>query len=366
MRKATGEQTTASDRRRRAGQRMLIGFHGDQVPDEVRWLCQETQPAGFILFSRNITEPAQVRELNRELTSLLPKSHPPVLSLDQEGGAVQRLPGTPWPPARWVGNMNHPPTTAKLGHAMGAELHAAGFTTTWAPVADVVRASPSPLLKDRSFGRNPQQVSQHIQSFLSGLSQAGITGCVKHFPGHGAAQSDSHETLPSIELERPEIETVDLLPFQAAISAQVGMIMTAHVCFPAWDERRPASLSRRITTHVLRQQLHYEGVIVTDDLGMKALNRWSMEERAHHAVTAGADLLLLCHNPAEQFEAYEHLVYMQEDDKSQDQQFKDACKRLMQFRERHWLHRPPQPPLSVIGSRTHRDLAMEIQARGAE
>ena len=345
---------------------MLVGFAGESIPDEVRWLCQETIPAGFILFSRNITEPAQVRELNRELTSLLPQSHPPILSLDQEGGRVQRLSGTAWPPAQWVGNMNHPPTTTRMAHAMGRELHAAGFTTTWAPVADVVRNAGRDFIGDRSFGSTADRVTRHVTAVLNGLAQAGVTGCVKHFPGHGATTTDSHAALPAIELERPELEEVDLHPFRSAIDANVGLIMLAHAMFPAWDEDRPASLSHRIATGVLRQQLHYDGVIVTDDLGMKGLSAWSFEERVHHAVHAGADLLLMCHSAAEQFSAYEQLIHIQESDPAWDRAFLDASKNVMRFRETHWRDRPLQPPLNTIGCRAHVDLARDIAARGAE
>jgi beta-N-acetylhexosaminidase len=366
MRHASGEQTTAAERQRRAGQRLIVGFDGVNVSDEIRWLCRETIPAGFILFSRNIEEPAQVRELNRELASLLPSSHPPILSVDQEGGRVQRLTATAWPPARWAGNMDRPQTTTRLGAAIGEEVYAAGFNTTWAPVADV---SPGPLnaiIGDRSFSSDPQRVARHAIAFLRGLEQAGVLGCVKHFPGHGGTTTDSHKELPAIEKEWPDLEAVDLLPFRHAIAAGVGLVMTAHAMYPAWDERRPASLSRRITTGVLREELGYDGVIVTDDLEMGALERWSMPERVQHAADAGADLLLICRDAGKQFEAYEHLVHMQEDNVINDQRFRDASKRLMRLRERAWLTRPLQPDLSVIGSRQHLHLAHEIRDRGAE
>lgn len=366
MRRATGEQTTSTDRRRRAGQRLVVGFQGTGVPDEIRWLCRETIPAGFILFARNIEEPAQVRELNRELSSLLPASHPPLLCIDQEGGRVQRLRGTDWPPPRWAGNMDHPPTTTRLGAAIGAEVYAAGFNTALAPVADVARGDLSAVIGDRSFSSDPDRAARHVAAFLKGLHQAGVIGCAKHFPGHGATTTDSHDSLPAIELEPPELEAKDLPPFQAAIEAGVGLIMTAHATYPGWDEQRPASLSRRVTTGVLREQLGYDGVVITDDLEMGALERWSLGERVQHAADAGADLLLLCHTAGHQFEAYERLVRMQEDDRANDQRFKDSAKRLMRLRERAWIDRVRQPPVSAVGSRQHLHLSLEIRARGAE
>ena len=364
-RTAYGEQTTLSDRRRRAGQRLIVGLPGPTIGDELRWLCAETAPAGFILFGRNIEEPAQVRELNRELASLLPDRLPPLLTLDQEGGRVQRLRGTPWPPARWLGNLDEPATTRRVAAAMGHELRAAGFNLTWAPVADVAEGPADGVIGDRSFSADPDRAARHVVAALAGLADAGILGAAKHFPGHGAATVDSHEALPVVELEPPELERRDLTPFRAAVQAGVGLVMAAHVCYPAWDEEQPASLSHRILTGILRNKLGYDGLIVTDDLEMGALSRWSPEERVFMAVDAGVDLLLICHSTTEPLRAYEQLVRLQEQDPiPQDRRAIDTEKRLVRLRVSAWSEPLPPAPLSLLGSPAHRDLALLVQARG--
>ena len=159
---AYGEQTTLSWRKRRAGQRLMIGFEGSAPSAEFRALVREVCPAGFILFARNVEEPAQVLELSRELASLLPDTHPPLLGVDQEGGRVQRIRATEWPRARWVGNVDDPRRTAALAGAMSDELLAMGFDVNFAPVCDVDSNPKNPVIGDRSFGRDPKAAARHV------------------------------------------------------------------------------------------------------------------------------------------------------------------------------------------------------------
>ncbi|MEL6345979.1 MAG: beta-N-acetylhexosaminidase [Myxococcota bacterium] len=360
---AYGEQTTLWDRKRRAGQRLVVSLPGPRVNDEVRWLCQETAPAGFILFSRNIEEPEQIYELNRELTSLLPDSLPPLLCVDQEGGRVQRLRGTDWPAARWLGNLDDPQATRRVASRLGAELASVGFNICLAPVADVADGPAEGPIGDRSFSGDPDRCARHVVAFLSGLRHAGVGGMLKHFPGLGLATVDSHEALPDIELDRPDLERRDLTPFRAAMAAGANAVMAAHARYPAYDEDWPASLSPRLLQGLLRRDMSFEGVIMTDDLEMGALKRWSLEERVMAAVQADADLLLFCGAPTRPLEAFERLIRIQEDDPASTA-FQDSARRLMRLREETLLGRPTPMPFRIIGNPQHRDLAMLIRARG--
>jgi beta-N-acetylhexosaminidase len=360
-----GTTTTLADRKRRAAQRLIVGFHGSDAPDSLRALCAEAPPAGFILFTRNVEEPDQVRELNRQLHSLLPAELPPLLTVDQEGGRVQRIKATEWPRARWVGNVDDPTQTRTLARAMGEELRAMGFHVDWAPVADVDSNPQNPVIGDRAFSSRPEAVARHVTAFLEGLELAGVQGCVKHFPGHGDTSVDSHLDLPVVEKEPPELDRCELLPFRVAIAAGAPLVMTAHVRFPAWDEDLPATMSRAVVDGVLRQRLGFQGVVVSDDLEMKAVRgRYPLELQLDLASRATVDLFLCCSEVELQWEAFELLVRMQEQDKAHHDIAVDAFGRLQALRRRLFVAPPPVPPLSVVGSIAHRDLALGLVARG--
>ena len=361
---ATGEATSLAERKRRAGQRLMIGFSGPGVDEDLRKLVAEVQPAGFVLFGRNIEEPAQVRELNRELRSLLNPRYPGLIAVDQEGGRVQRVraPATVWPTMRDVGRSES--LTAKVSTAMAVELRAMGFNLNFAPVADVDSNPDNPVIGDRSFGRDPTAVAAHVVDFLQAHQQAGVIACAKHFPGHGDTHLDSHLSLPMVELEVPDLEHRELVPFKAAIAAGVGAVMTAHIVFPCWDEEVPATLSPRIIRGVLREQLGYQGVVFSDDLEMKAVHgRWPIAESARRMTEATVDILLCCKDPTLQLEAFEALVRLQEQDSAMDRAFKDSLGRVHSLRERFFLRPLPQPPLDDLAHPEHLALADEVARR---
>ncbi len=368
-RAAMGEQTSLAERKRRAGQRLVVGLPGLQPGADFKAFCAEVQPAGFILFGRNVAEPAQVRELNRELVSLLSDRLPPFLSVDQEGGRVQRIRETTWPSMRTVGNFDDEALTRQLARALADELRALGFNLDFAPVADVDSNPANPVIGDRSFGRQPDRVARQVTAFVQEAQAAGLICCAKHFPGHGDTSVDSHKDLPVVDKDRRDVEQVELPPFQAAIAAGVGCIMTAHVMFPAWDEDYPATLSRELVDGLLRRKLGYGGVVISDDMEMKAVRgRYALDEQLLAAVGAGVDLfcisrmfeteLTLAH------QAFEELVRQQESDRRFDQLAEDSELRLKALRERFFKEPPAAPPLSVVGSRAHRDLALWLEARG--
>jgi beta-N-acetylhexosaminidase len=368
---AYGEMTSLSERKRRAGQRIILGLSGASPTAEERRFIREVMPVGFILFKHNIEEPAQVRELNRELVSLLPSRYPPLLSVDQEGGRVLRVAATRWPPMRWVGNMEHLPTTGQVARAMGDELRAMGFNLNFAPDADVDSNPANPIIGDRAFSRHPDKAAAQVVAYLQGLQDRGVIACAKHFPGHGDTHQDSHKVLPIVEKERPDLERCELRPFQAAIQAGVGMVMTCHVVFPAWDEENPATLSRRIIRGVLRDKLGYQGVVCSDDMEMGALHgRFPLEIQLERATAASVDLFIegryftktldLAHR------SWEQLVQLQEDDPAQVRLAEDTEKRVKALRERFLKDPPAAADLSVVGCPAFTSLALAVQARGAD
>ncbi len=362
---ASGEQTSLWERKRRAGQRLICGFEGTSPSDPLKDALRLFAPAGFILFSRNVEEAEQVLELNRELASLVPAELPALLSVDQEGGRVQRVkaPATEWPPMRWLGRARDLQLTRDVAAALGREVRALGFNLNFAPVADVDSNADNPVIGDRSFGRSAEEVGLQVASFIQGMQSEGVIACAKHFPGHGDTNTDSHLTLPVVEKELPDLEGVELPPFQAAVQAGVGSIMTAHVVFPALDEERPATLSEKVLRPLLRQRLGFEGIVFSDDMEMKAVHgRYGLTQQLDWGVRAGVDIFLCCKETELQVEAFETLVRLQEEDPVFERLLEDSDKRLLQLRERFFLGERKTPGLDVLGTMAHRILAERVRA----
>jgi beta-N-acetylhexosaminidase len=362
---AFGEATSLSEWKRHAGQRLVIGIAGTSISQEERALIREIQPAGFVLFKRNVEEPAQVRELNRELTSLVDPSRPPILSADQEGGRVQRVrdPATVWPPMRHVGRAGG--LTAQISEAMAKELRAMGFNLNFAPVADVDSNPKNPVIGDRSFSASPREVAEHVTAFIKAHQKQGVVACAKHFPGHGDTSVDSHLDLPKVEREEPDLREVELAPFRAAVEAKVGSVMTAHVIFCAFDEELPATLSPRVLKRLLRDEMGYDGVVFSDDLEMKAVHgRWPIEDIVRKGSEAGVDVFLACKEPELQLAAFEALVRDQQERPAYAKRARTAAKRVMAMRERFWKKVRAPIGLDVIGCAEHKILATLAAERG--
>lgn len=362
---AVGEQTTLAERKRRAGQRLFIGLQGHAVSEDLRKLVAELQPSGFVLFARNVAEPAQVRELNRELASLVPDSAPAFLAVDQEGGRVQRVrePATRFPPMRAVGEAER--FTEAVSTALAIELRAMGFNLNFAPVADVDSNPDNPIIGDRSFGRDPNRVAEHVAAFVRAHQAQHVMACAKHFPGHGDTNTDSHLTLPRVERSEASLRRTELPPFRAAVAAGVATVMTSHVVYPALDpSERPATMSRRIQHGLLRTELGFDGLLFSDDLEMKAIRgRYTAEEQVYRMSEATVDVLLCCDRADVQHEIFEALVRGQEAHAGVHHQSVDALRRVNALRERAFLDElghpiAPPPPLDVIGR--HRELVNDV------
>jgi len=362
-----GLTTSTADRKQRAGQRLVVGLSGQQVTQEERAWIRDVQPGGFILFARNIAEPAQVRELNRELLSLLPRDLPPIRCVDQEGGRVQRVksPATIWPPMRWVGNYGDLAFTANVARAIAREVRAMHFDLDFAPVADVDSNPKNPIIGDRSFSDIAELAADHVAAFIIAMQAEGCIACAKHFPGHGDTSTDSHLELPKVEKDPGDLEEIELTPFRAAVKAQVGTVMTAHVLFPAWDERLPATMSPRILKTVLRDRMRFPGVVVSDDLEMKAVrDHFPLEQQLALGTAASVDVFLVCSDPALIHASWEGGVHLQETEKSQEDAAIDSMKRWQRLREHFLLRRPPAPDLDILGCLAHQELALRAHAMG--
>lgn len=286
----------------------LIGFDGPTLPDDVRDLLARGL-AGVSLFARNLVDPDQVRDLCRAIREAARGHPPPVIAVDEEGGRVQRLRRMigAFPPAREVGR-GGPEAARRTGAAVGAALRGLGFNVDFAPVLDVDSNPANPIIGDRAFSANPGEVAQCGVAFLEGLQATGVLACGKHFPGHGDASTDSHVDLPVIRTDAETLRRREVLPFQVAIRAGLPMVMTAHCVYPALDPKHPATLSGRVIAGLLRGDIGFDGCVVTDDLGMKAISeRFAPEEVLTRGLQAGVDLFLHCGAAGEGFRLMEAL-----------------------------------------------------------
>ena len=355
--------------RRQIGQLLIAGFDGQQIPVELKALVRDFGLGGVILFARNIAEPEQVAELCAEASQLTPGT-PLWVSVDQEGGRVARLkkPFTEWPPMATLGRSGSPDLATRFARALAAELKAVGVTLDYAPVLDVHTNPKNPVIGDRALAGKAEEVARLGAAIVRALQGGGVAACGKHFPGHGDTGTDSHLELPLVEHPIERLRQVEFVPFRAAIDAQVATIMTAHVFLPALDEKRPATLSRRIVTGLLREELKYDGVILSDDLEMKAIARdYEVPKAAVMAIDAGCDGALICSgDTATQAAALEEIIHALEEDRLSRTRVEDALKRHQRAKERFLAApigaRPLRGPAlrAALGRDDHQAIAGEM------
>lgn len=276
----------------------IFGLSGPVLTDDERAFFRDADPAGYILFGRNCVDPAQLRALTDDLRSIHGRDRL-LVSIDQEGGRVARL-----RPPHWAG---YPAGQAfeKLyeiapasaieaaranATAMGLELSAMGVTVDYHPPLDLKVPGAHDVIGDRAFGSDPMQVAAIGRATLEGLAAGGVTGCIKHMPGHGRSDVDTHKALPTVTASAADLED-DIAPFRYLNQSLIGM--TGHLVFTAWDAENPATLSPTVIRDVIRGSIGFDGLLLTDDIDMEALGG-SIPERASRAHAAGCDIVLNC------------------------------------------------------------------------
>jgi beta-N-acetylhexosaminidase len=342
-----------------------VGFHGITMPEHLRpWL--EADLGGVILFRRNLQDLSQICRLTAALHAAA--AAPLLLGVDQEGGRVTRLPApflTP-PAAAILGASRDEALTADLARAMGRELGAAGFTWNLAPVLDVHTNPRNPIIGDRAFSHDPECVARLGVAAIRGFADAGILATAKHFPGHGETMADSHLTLPESPQPPARWRAVEFVPFRLAIRSGVPLVMVAHLCCPALDPEFPSSLSGPIITGILREELGYDGVVVSDDLEMEAIAaRFDLGEAAVRFLEAGGDLILICHDAGRQRAAMAAVEAAIRTGRLSEERLATSVDRIARLRE--WLQ-PRRSPVSVeaaqsiVGSVEHQHVLQAVLA----
>ena len=298
---ATGRGTTTDTHADIAtvGEHFLVGLHPTPTLDaHDRALLAELRPAGVVLFKSNFRHdlpyidwlPIHARLIEEVRTAIGRERI--LVAIDHEGGRVCR---TPAPMTRFSYAAHWAAQATAVGHAMGMELASLGVNLSFAPVLDIHSNPANPIIGLRAFGETPEHVIEAALPFMVALQSEGVLACGKHFPGHGDTDRDSHLELPVLRQDLAELQARELKPFEAAIHAGIPMLMTAHILLPSLDAHDPATLSVRINRTLLRQQLGFRGVIVTDDLGMHAVSRrFEDPAAAVQVLAAGVDLLMVC------------------------------------------------------------------------
>lgn len=318
----------------KVGQLVLLGFYGKTVPPSVGEALRERRAAGVILFGGNVASPAQVRRLTADLRR---GSWRPLVAVDQEGGRVRRVP--------WAG----PTRTAREQLAAGRvradaavasrKLRALGITVTFAPVADVPSVRRA-ALAGRAFSRDPAAVSRAVRDAVRGWRDGGVASTAKHFPGIGAAPANTDDAIVTIRRSRARLEMTDLAPFRAAIAAGAPLVMVGHARYPALDRARIASQSRAIVSRLLREELRFRGVIVTDSMEAQAsLATGSITTVSERAVRAGVDLVLLTGRGSYR-PVYDHLLAVARRDPVFRARVGESARRVLALKARGAL--PPR------------------------
>ncbi len=296
------------------GQLLSVGFDGFEAPPSLLGAIRQGRVGGVILFGRNVRDILQLRTLTSELQEAAALGgHPPLfIAIDQEGGSVRRLRGpfVPLPSAMAMAASGLADTAERLLYLSAVEMMSLGINQNYAPDLDVNNNPLNPVIGIRSFGEDPESVARWGQLYIRGMQNAGMIATGKHFPGHGDTDQDSHASLPLVPHDRIRLEAVELLPFRAAIAAGIRAIMTAHVVFPAFDPipHQPATISSAILSNLIRQELGFSGLIVTDCMEMAAIHDGvGTPEGTFRAIAAGADQVLISHTASLQDQSYERL-----------------------------------------------------------
>jgi beta-N-acetylhexosaminidase len=323
----------------KVGQLFMVGFNSQTIDSENKDLIENYHVGGVIYFTRNIENLEQTQKLSKSLQNLALNSGakiPIFIAVDQEGGKVRRIKDLSYFPANQVlgaaGNLER---TRKTAVVTARELKDVGVNLNLAPVLDVNNNPNNPVIGERSFGAEPELVTEMGMAYIKGLQSEGVIAAAKHFPGHGDTTTDSHTELPVINHSRARLDAVELYPFKKAIEVGVEVIMAAHIYFPAIEAEAgiPATLSKAVLTDLLRGELDFKGLIITDDLEMGAITKnFGTVSGAVRSIKAGSDIVLISHSYDLQKEAVEAVTAAVKNGEITKKRIKESVKRIIKLK----------------------------------
>ncbi len=351
------------------GQHMITGVAGHALAADEKKFIVDNNIGGVVLFGRNVAEPKQVRELCAEIQALRHQTlsrAPLFIGIDMEGGRVARLkpPFTQWPPLKTLGDLDNATVTFHFSNKMGLELNAVGINLDFAPCVDVFSNPKNTVIGDRSIGCDPELVAKHASALVRGYIKSNIISCVKHFPGHGNTLIDSHDDLPVEDADLQRLEALELIPFRRSFKARVDMVMTSHILFKNIDNDWPVTLSEKFLKKILREQCRYRGLIVSDDLDMKAMSKhYDPKKIPVRAMQAGVDLLLYCNEPASPPMALEALSQALASGELNKADLEASYKRIIEVKLDRIPYPDPMPleeALKIVGNADHQKIAQAL------
>lgn len=356
-----------------AGQLLVVGYQGMEAPSPaVSTALRAGHLGGVILFSRNIGPGAEgllaLAAMNEAIHRCVPYGSAwPLVAVDQEGGRVRRLREgvTLVPPMAVVGRAGSRELAARVSEVVASEVGALGFNLNFAPVLDVFTNPANTVIGDRAFGVTAEHVAEMAGAFCVGHYTMGVIPCGKHFPGHGDTVADSHFELPVLLHSTERLEAVELVPFARAVASRIPMLMTAHVLVPALEALHPMTLSPVGIGRLLRQEMGYEGVVITDDLEMKAVaDRYAIEDMVELGLAAGVDIFLICHTEEKWQRAFEQLVRLAERDAGARERVMASSARVLALKRAQLpssRYEVPSSLLAELDTAEHRAVMAELE-----
>lgn len=306
------DQISKMDNKAKIGQLLIVSIPGPALDSGTAQYLQNNKIGNVLLFGKNIISPEQTQELTKSLkqNALEFTQIPLFIGVDEEGGRVSRVPAPmeKTPAAKKIGDTKDPEKAYQAGRLIAQNLKGLGINLDFAPVCDVNTNPDNPVIGDRAFSSDPEIAAQMAKRFYNGLKEGGVLGSAKHFPGHGDTSLDSHLQLPSVDTDVQTLKERELIPFQALVNAQVDMVMTSHIVIQSIDKDYPATLSKKVKQELLFDYLNYQGIVVSDDMAMKAIaDNYTDLEAAKLAIESGCDLLILSYDAATVTTIAQHL-----------------------------------------------------------
>ncbi|WP_019849675.1 beta-N-acetylhexosaminidase [Desulfitobacterium sp. PCE1] len=335
------ERIQAMTLEEKVGQLVMVGVDGYEINANAQQLIQNYHVGGFVLLKKNVNDTQQMLKLLNALKDTNGVNKIPLfLALDEEGGRVSRMPSEfkKMPSSLRVGAQNNGALGKRMGEILGREVKEFGMNVNFAPVLDIFSNPKNTVIGDRAFGNTPELVSKVGIQAMGGIQDQGIISVVKHFPGHGDTSVDSHVGLPRVDYDLERLRNFELVPFAEAIANDVDAIMLAHILLPKIDPDYPASFSEALISDILRKEMSYDGVVITDDMTMGAIvENYSIGEAAVKSILAGSDIVLVCHDFAKEEAVLKEILHAAETGKIPSDRIDESVYRVLKLKEKYAL-----------------------------